>query len=294
MLIDRGVLRATKASRWEVASSVADVDVPRSIQGLISARLDGLPDEEKAVLQDAAVVGREFWLGAVVRLSGQTRRRDPRGARPAPHQGADRPARAVELLRRARVLVPASADPRRCVRLAAEGAPSRASTRRSREWAAERAGDRADEMALLIATHHREALRYLEELGDTGQARREAELAAYRWSRLAGDRATALWLQSDAIVWYGEALRLADQVGAPLEERLATARAHTEASFAAATTTENEAACRRYLALAEEAGDERGAGWAQAELRQDRVPRRAGSGDAGPGGGGCRPARTAG
>src|SRR6185503_5365473 len=44
MLIDRGVLRATKASRWEVASSVADVDVPRSIQGLISARLDGLPD----------------------------------------------------------------------------------------------------------------------------------------------------------------------------------------------------------------------------------------------------------
>ena len=29
---------------------------------------------------------------------------------------------------------------------------------------------------------------------------------------------------------------------------------------------ENEAACRRYLALAEEAGDELGAGWAQAEL----------------------------
>ncbi len=56
------------------------------------------------------------------------------------------------------------------------------------------------------------------------------------------------------------------QVGAPLEERLATARAHTEASFAAATTTENEASCRRYLSLAEEAGDERGAGWAQAEL----------------------------
>ena len=77
MLIDRGVLRATKASRWEVASSVADVDVPRSIQGLISARLDGLPDEEKSVLQDAAVVGREFWLGAVVRLSGQPPRRDP-------------------------------------------------------------------------------------------------------------------------------------------------------------------------------------------------------------------------
>ena len=265
MLIDRGVLRATEASRWEVATSVADVDVPRSIQGLISARLDGLPDEEKAVLQDAAVVGREFWLGAVVRLSGQ-------------------PAGVIrEVLGRLRIkelIVPHepssfSDESEFSFRhlLIRDGAYDslpkalRASKHtKVAEWAAERAGDRADEMALLIATHHREALHYLEELGDTGQARREAELAAYRWSRLAGDRATALWLQSDAMVWYGEALRLADQVGAPLEERLATARAHTEASFAAATTTENEAACRRYLALAEEAGDERGAGWAQAEL----------------------------
>ena len=70
MLIDRGVLRATEASRWEVAAAVDDVEVPRSIQGLIAARLDGLPDDEKLVLQDAAVVGREFWLGSVVALSG--------------------------------------------------------------------------------------------------------------------------------------------------------------------------------------------------------------------------------
>ena len=83
---------------------------------------------------------------------------------------------------------------------------------------------------------------------------------------MAGDRATALWLQSDAIGWYEEALALADAVGAPLAERLAIARLHTEACFASATTRENEESCRRYLALAEEAGDERGAGWAQAEL----------------------------
>ena len=41
---------------------------------------------------------------------------------------------------------------------------------------------------------------------------------------------------------------------------------HTEACFASATTTKNEESCRRYLGLAEEAGDELGAGWAQAEL----------------------------
>ena len=72
MLIDRGVLRATEASRGRSRPPVADVDVPRSIQGLIAARLDGLPDDEKALLQDAAVVGRMFWLGAVAALLGPT------------------------------------------------------------------------------------------------------------------------------------------------------------------------------------------------------------------------------
>ncbi len=39
--------------------------VPESVQGMIAARLDTLPLEEKELLQDAAVVGRVFWLGAL-------------------------------------------------------------------------------------------------------------------------------------------------------------------------------------------------------------------------------------
>ena len=74
-LIDDGVLRATEASRWEVARPVEDVELPRSVQGLIAARLDGLPEDEKAVLQDAAVVGRVFWVGAVAELTGKPRAR---------------------------------------------------------------------------------------------------------------------------------------------------------------------------------------------------------------------------
>ena len=265
MLIDRGVLRATKASRWEVASSVADVDVPRSIQGLISARLDGLPDEEKSALQDAAVVGREFWLGAVARLSGQ-----PVGV-------------IRELLGRLRIkelIVPHepssfSEESEFSFRhlLIRDGAYDslpkalRASKHtKIAEWAAERAGDRAEEVALLVASHHRQALGYLEELGEAGHARSEAEQAAYRWSRAAGDRAQQLWLRTDAVEWYGEALRLAEVIDAPLSERLATARLHTEASFATAPSADVEVAARRYLAFAEEAGDEKAAGWAEAEL----------------------------
>jgi class 3 adenylate cyclase/tetratricopeptide (TPR) repeat protein len=39
--------------------------LPETVQGLIAARLDGLQEEEKGILQDAAVVGKVFWLGAL-------------------------------------------------------------------------------------------------------------------------------------------------------------------------------------------------------------------------------------
>jgi class 3 adenylate cyclase/tetratricopeptide (TPR) repeat protein len=41
--------------------------LPETVQGIIAARLDTLPAEEKKLLQDAAVVGRVFWLGALGR-----------------------------------------------------------------------------------------------------------------------------------------------------------------------------------------------------------------------------------
>jgi class 3 adenylate cyclase/tetratricopeptide (TPR) repeat protein len=43
-----------------------DLPMPESVQGVIAARLDRLPREEKALLQDAAVLGKVFWLGGIV------------------------------------------------------------------------------------------------------------------------------------------------------------------------------------------------------------------------------------
>ena len=43
--------------------------VPPSIEALLASRLDRLADSEQAVLRRAAVVGREFWHGAVLYLS---------------------------------------------------------------------------------------------------------------------------------------------------------------------------------------------------------------------------------
>src|SRR5439155_6997798 len=47
--------------------SAEDMPLPETLQGIVAARLDGLSAEEKAVLQDASVVGKVFWTGALRR-----------------------------------------------------------------------------------------------------------------------------------------------------------------------------------------------------------------------------------
>jgi hypothetical protein len=42
-----------------------DVGMPENVQGIIAARLDALPDNEKQLLRDAAVLGKVFWSGGV-------------------------------------------------------------------------------------------------------------------------------------------------------------------------------------------------------------------------------------
>ncbi len=50
--------------------STDDLPLPETVQGIIAARLDGLDSDEKRLLQDAAVVGKVFWTGAVTELAG--------------------------------------------------------------------------------------------------------------------------------------------------------------------------------------------------------------------------------
>ncbi len=57
--------------------SADDMPLPETLQGIVAARLDGLPAEEKALLQDASVVGKVFWTAAL--------RRDERAADPLLH-----------------------------------------------------------------------------------------------------------------------------------------------------------------------------------------------------------------
>jgi len=70
MLIDRGHL-LHEGGRWRLAAG--DLPVPESVHGLIAARLDDLPADQKQLLQDAAVVGKIVWLGALAEMSGAGR-----------------------------------------------------------------------------------------------------------------------------------------------------------------------------------------------------------------------------
>jgi tetratricopeptide (TPR) repeat protein len=50
-------------------------ELPDTVQGIIGARLDGLPGEERALLEDAAVIGEIFWDGAIAAVGDVSRQR---------------------------------------------------------------------------------------------------------------------------------------------------------------------------------------------------------------------------
>ena len=73
-LVDQDVLQR-KAGRW-TTTEVQAIPVPPSIQALVAARVDRLPEAERAVLELASVEGRSFSSRAVAELSGDETRGD--------------------------------------------------------------------------------------------------------------------------------------------------------------------------------------------------------------------------
>jgi class 3 adenylate cyclase/tetratricopeptide (TPR) repeat protein len=57
----------------DLAAGDGDLPMPESVQGIVAARLDALPEEEKTLLQDASVLGKVFWLGAAAQIGGVDR-----------------------------------------------------------------------------------------------------------------------------------------------------------------------------------------------------------------------------
>jgi class 3 adenylate cyclase len=59
MLIDRGVI-ISDGEGWVASKMVDEVDIPDNLQGLLTARIDRLPEDAKMVLRVASVIGRQF------------------------------------------------------------------------------------------------------------------------------------------------------------------------------------------------------------------------------------------
>ncbi len=74
-LLDEGVLRRT-ADGVELARELADVSVPDSIHGVLMARIDRLADEPKRAIQVASVIGREFAVRLLDRITELGERTD--------------------------------------------------------------------------------------------------------------------------------------------------------------------------------------------------------------------------
>jgi class 3 adenylate cyclase/tetratricopeptide (TPR) repeat protein len=64
MLVDRGDMEA-QGGLYQVRTRLDQLTVPATLQALISARLDGLDPNDRAILRDAAVLGQAFSAEAV-------------------------------------------------------------------------------------------------------------------------------------------------------------------------------------------------------------------------------------
>jgi class 3 adenylate cyclase/tetratricopeptide (TPR) repeat protein len=235
MLSDRGILiRDGPAVR---IATGADIPVPESVHALIAARLDTLPADRKALLHDAAVVGKIFWTGAVASMAGVDARTVGDGLRELVRKELVRPTRnsSVEgqdefsfwhLLVRD---VAYQQIPR-----AARGRKHSLAARWIEQIAEKRVADHAE----ILAHHYGEALELARAAGASDEAL-DLERPTRRFLVMAGDRAFALDV-GKAESYYGRALELLPP-GEPERTQVLTKAA--EAAFMAGRFPEAE---RRY------------------------------------------------
>lgn len=74
-LIERGVIIRGQYG-WVPGGEIASAQIPDSLQGLLLARIDRLPEDAKRVLLVAAVVGRQFTVKVLEEVLGLSHRRE--------------------------------------------------------------------------------------------------------------------------------------------------------------------------------------------------------------------------
>ena len=192
MLIDDGYLRRENGS-WRRTGDIRTLSVPPTIDALLSARLDLLAHEERAVIEPASVVGGVFQLSAVRALvDDATRERVPTHLRTLQVKqliGPERspPANEDVWFRFHHILIRDAAYQGLLKRRRA------ALHERFADWVEAVSGerDRGVEYEEIVGYHLEQAHRYLSELGPLGDHGRELGVRAAGRLGSAGRRAFA-------------------------------------------------------------------------------------------------------
>jgi predicted ATPase len=198
-LAERGLLRAEIAS--DVAIGTGAGAFPDTVQDIVRARIDHLGESVKRTVQTAAVIGREFGLRLLARLS----------------EAPESVPADLAVLRRLELIHEVGVFPEPHYRFKHAVIQDVAyqellGSRRQRLHAAigetieELYADRVDEQAAIIAHHY---------------GRSAHQDRATRWALVAGDRAVRLHARAEATSYYDDAFRMAEALpDAPEARRL--------------------------------------------------------------------------
>jgi predicted ATPase len=77
-LVEEGVL-AGEPGHYRLKRSPGELHIPATVQGVIGARIDRLPSRQKDLLQTLAVIGKEFSLGLIRAVAGESEEELSRG-----------------------------------------------------------------------------------------------------------------------------------------------------------------------------------------------------------------------
>jgi class 3 adenylate cyclase/tetratricopeptide (TPR) repeat protein len=192
------------------ATTIEDVDIPDTVQGVLAARMDLLPAFEKRVLQLASVVGRTFWNGAAASLL-------------EPDPSATELDAALSRLERrglvhARIGSMIVGEREYSFRhvltqeVAYESLPRRDRARahaRVADWIERNTNEREREFAELLAHHSIQAHRGVAALGEDQAESERLRRRAFRYSMLAADEARGKLALQQAERFADEALSIA-------------------------------------------------------------------------------------
>lgn len=201
MLIEDGVVVRAEDGPWQVQPErLSDIRVPPTLTAVLQARLDSLPLEERTILQQAAVVGRQFWDDAVEQIS----RSSEGGPSETEIEGTLSALRDKEMVLQRETSSFGQVREYTFKHAVLRDVTYQNILKRVRrvyhklvaEWLIERGGERMSEFIGIIAEH-------LELAGETAQA------AVYLVR--AGQQAAAQFANAEAVEYFSRALRLLDR-----------------------------------------------------------------------------------